>query len=101
MSANKQAPLNAPIADLLVHGGEKGKLTRAAAKLTKRDLLILAAGSSAPSVDKLTVKDLHSITEAFENQRAAVSDLAAAGSCCSSSIVCCCCAASAPVPFQK
>jgi len=91
-------PLNASITSLL-SGTEAKGLTPAAAKLTKRDLLVLATGESTDATANLTVRDLQSINHAFAPLRKQLTSPALnGGSCCCCSIFCCCCAASEPEP---
>jgi len=89
-------PLSASITSLL-SGTEAKGLTPAAAKLTKRDLLILATGESTDATAHLTIRDLQSITHAFAPMRKQLAS-SSSPSCCCCSIFCCCCAASEPEP---
>jgi|tagenome__1003787_1003787.scaffolds.fasta_scaffold20989639_10 hypothetical protein len=91
-------PLDTPIEKMLVGHGAHG-LTPAAAKLNKRDLIVLAGGDSTDATANLTLRDLQSISHAFAPMRQQLTGAAAStASCCCCSIFCCCCAASEPEP---
>ena len=98
MAQEHAYPLDTLVPNMLP-GQEAQGLTPAAAKLTKRDLLVLAGGDSTDATAHLTLRDLQSISHAFAPMRRQLTGMAAdAASCCCCSIFCCCCAASEPEP---
>ena len=74
------------------------KLSPAAARLTLKDLLVLNSGDWAQAPSDLTVKDLASLSSAFEGELTTLRT-SLASACCCSSIICCCTAASDPSPM--
>ena len=101
-------PRNTPIGELGVTKAQLAKLTPAARKLTKGDLIALdkwnSAGGKGPAPDHLTVRDLSSLRKAFPPRKAKRGEFRAQDfdidvSCCSTP--CCCCAVSEKYPDQR
>ncbi|WP_236975000.1 hypothetical protein [Membranihabitans maritimus] len=85
---------NVPITDLL---DEKDAdiLTEEAKNLLEGDLLALAWKNHTPRTEKLVVRDLDSIEEAFSKSSlygSATSPVVGGGCCCTCTPACCCCA---------
>jgi len=82
-----------PISDLL-KGEEFNILTDDAKKLLEGDLVALSWKNSTPRTEKLTVRDLNSIEEAFNKSSYSeeVGALEGKACCCCSCTPCCCCA---------
>ncbi len=84
-----------PITDLL-EGNDASALTAAAKGLLEGDLIALAWGNNTSRTEKLGVRDLQSIEEAFKNHslHGGSSDpVVGAGCCCTCTPACCCTAA--------
>ena len=83
-----------PITDLL--GKEASLLTAEAKKLVEGDLIALAWKNHTANTEKLTVRDLHSIEEAFDKHTltgGANAPVVGASCCCTCTPACCCTAA--------
>jgi hypothetical protein len=84
-------PLRTPISQLGLTPAEARRLTPAARKLTKADLLAMMEGKEPRAAAALTVRDLASISQVYAaSLRAAAPDLPT-GCCCSCGRACCCC----------
>lgn len=84
-----------PITSLL-EGGDVNILTDAAKNLLEGDLVALAWRNHTPRTEKLTVRDLNSIEEAFSNHSlfgGSTSPVVGASCCCTCTPACCCTAA--------
>jgi hypothetical protein len=83
-------PLNAPLSQFApyVTPAQLKKLTPATRKLTKRDLLMLAAGEFTPATKQLSVQDMHSLRTVF-----APNGRGGYYCCCCCCYFCCCCTA--------
>jgi hypothetical protein len=85
-------PRNTPVKSLGFTPAQLSKLTPAASKLTKGDLLALqkwgAAGGKGPAPGHLTVADLSSLQRAFPNPTASIQALKAKSQ---GTTYCCCC----------
>jgi hypothetical protein len=81
-----------PISNLL-EGGDVNILTDAAKNLMEGDLVALAWKNHTPRTEKLTVRDLNSIEEAFSKHRlygSSTSPVVGAACCCTCTPACCC-----------
>lgn len=94
-------PLDTSISEML--GGQKGRLTDRAAKLSKGDLVDLWKGKATSTTRGLTTSDIDSIRGAFAGQigtkpiaglAAAAGDINCCCCCCP-----CCCAETVQEPF--
>ncbi|UII21554.1 hypothetical protein [Fulvivirga ligni] len=86
---------NVPITDLL-EGGDAHILTDAAKQLVEGDLVALAWRNITPRTEKLGVRDLQSIEEAFASHSlygTSKSPVVGASCCCTCTPACCCTAA--------
>lgn len=84
-----------PITNLL-EDGDSNLLTDAAKNLLEGDLIAIAWKNHTPRTEKLTVRDLNSIEEAFQNHNLYGSSgdpVVGAGCCCTCTPACCCTAA--------
>lgn len=89
---------NNPISSLL-EGGDVSILTDAAKKLMEGDLVALAWHNHTERTEKLTVRDLNSIEEAFQNHSlyGSAKDPVVGASCCCTCTPACCCTAAAVI----
>jgi len=91
-----------PITDFL-EGNDVDLLTDAAKKLTEGDLVALAWRNQTKRTEKLGVRDLVSIEQAFSNHSfrgRADSDLVGSSCCCTCTPACCCTAVSVTEPLD-
>jgi hypothetical protein len=92
-------PLKTPLRDFSPYVPTKAlkELTPRAARLTKRDLLLLDAGEFTTATRRLTVEDLHSLRTVFSQTSAGRAKAPQAGighyCCCCCCYFCCCCTA--------
>jgi hypothetical protein len=92
-------PLETPLSRFtpFVTPAQLRKLTPATQKLTKRDLLLLAADEFTPATRKLTVEDLHSLRTVFAQTSARLAKKPSGDGgyfcCCCCCYFCCCCTA--------
>ena len=78
------------------------KLTDPAKRLTKGDLIKLAKSRVTENhLLGLTLRDLKSIEDCFENYGVDLGGGAVGGGSCSSSVVCCCCASAVVKPIHS
>ena len=94
--------LSTPITDFL-EGDDVGILTAAAAKLKEGDLVALAWNNRTLATEKLTVRDLVSIEDAFRNHSFrgnSRSELVGSSCCCTCTPACCCTAVAVAEPVE-
>src|SRR5437016_2652964 len=94
--ARHPLPLGTPVSKFGLPASQMEKLTPAARRITKRDLLLLDGGRPSPAARNLTTQDLSSLRNVFgaRNLRlAGGADGATACCSCSCSYFCCCCTA--------
>lgn len=74
-------------------GGNASKLTAAAAELVEGDLIALAWGNHTERTEKMGVRDVQSIVDAFEGhpfRGNSNSEVVGASCCCTCTPACCC-----------
>jgi hypothetical protein len=92
---NDYKDFNNSISDLL-EGGDVSILTDAAKELLEGDLIALAWKNHTPRTEKLGVRDLNSIEEAFSKHSlygGSTQPVVGAACCCTCTPACCCTAA--------
>jgi len=84
-------PLRTPISQLGLTPAEARRLTPAARKLTKADLIAMMEGKVPRAAEALTVRDLTSISQVYAASMKAAAGRPTPGCCCSCGRACCCC----------
>ena len=85
-------PMRTPISELGLRPEDAKRLTPAARRLTKGDLIAMMEGEVPPAAQALTVRDLNSISQVYAARaRAGFVGRPTPGCCCSCGRSCCCC----------
>ena len=106
-------PLNTPLSSLtpFFTAAQVKRMTPALRRVTKRDLLLLAANEFTPATKKLTVQDLSTLSTVVSQASARAAKAPTGGSggsgnkcCCCCCYFCCCCTAvsvTRPVQMER
>ncbi len=96
LAPQKPLPMRTPLAKLGLTSAEARRLTPAARKVTKGDLVAMMGGQIPRAAQALTLRDLTSINQVLA-LRARAGGGTTPGCCCCCSTPCCCCCSAASV----